>query len=59
MKMGLAATQHLGYWFDSLSFKLNSLFIPRDVHLSAAPAVVAKFATASSRSAVLIFEAIH
>jgi len=38
---------------------LNSLFIPRDVR-SAAPATVAKFATAASRhSALIIFEAIH
>jgi hypothetical protein len=57
--LGLAATPYLGYWFDSLSLILNSLFIMRDVQLSAAPNVVAKFATAPSRSAVLIFEAIH
>jgi hypothetical protein len=57
--LGLAATPYLGYWFDSLSYKLNSLFIMRDARLSAAPAIVARFATAPSRSAVLIFEAIH
>jgi hypothetical protein len=39
---------------------LNSVFTLRDVRLPAAPAVVARFATAPSRpSALLIFEAIH
>jgi hypothetical protein len=59
-EMGLAATSHLGYCFEGLDLNLNSLFILRDTRLSAAPAVVARFATALSRqSAVLISEAIH